>query len=90
MQLECMQREARTKHEQDKNATAVLRSELHDLRSQFEESLKSHEHAKRSLIEQRRFLMQDGRNGWEMKGLFGLDRIGHHGSSANVRGLCPN
>ncbi|KAI9542518.1 hypothetical protein NQZ68_019200 [Dissostichus eleginoides] len=52
MKLECMQREARNKHEQDKNATAVLRSELHDLRSQFEESLNSHENAKKSLIEQ--------------------------------------
>ncbi|KAI4829341.1 hypothetical protein KUCAC02_023387 [Chaenocephalus aceratus] len=58
MKLECMQREARTKHEQDKNATAVLRSELHDLRSQFEESLKSHENAKRSLIEQVKELYQ--------------------------------
>ncbi|KAF3835741.1 hypothetical protein F7725_028299 [Dissostichus mawsoni] len=58
MKLECMQREARNKHEQDKNATAVLRSELHDLRSQFEESLNSHENAKRSLIEQVKELYQ--------------------------------
>ncbi|KAK1896509.1 Rootletin [Dissostichus eleginoides] len=58
MKLECMQREARNKHEQDKNATAVLRSELHDLRSQFEESLNSHENAKKSLIEQVKELYQ--------------------------------
>ncbi|XP_063747285.1 rootletin [Eleginops maclovinus] len=58
MELECMQREARSKHEQDKNATAVLQSELHDLRSQFEESLNAHENAKKSLIEQVKELYQ--------------------------------
>ncbi|XP_034091518.1 rootletin isoform X3 [Gymnodraco acuticeps] len=66
MKLECMQREARNKHEQDKNATAVLRSELHDLRSQFEESLNSHENAKRSLIEQLeglRWQLQEAKDG---------------------------
>lgn len=40
------------------NAMAVLQSELHDLRTQFEESLNSHENVKRSLTEQVRELNQ--------------------------------
>ncbi|XP_032382850.1 rootletin [Etheostoma spectabile] len=58
MELECVQREALSKQEQDKNAKAVLQSELQDLQTQFEESLNSHEHAKKSLIEQVRELNQ--------------------------------
>lgn len=91
MELERMQREALSKHEQDKvnygrvtlapvtflvlymtyitqltdfctsmfqDAMAVLQSELHDLRTQFEESLNSHENVKKSLTEQVRELNQ--------------------------------
>ncbi|XP_034387086.1 rootletin [Cyclopterus lumpus] len=58
MELECMQREALSKQEQEKNVAAVLQSELQDLQTQFEESLNSHENAKKSLIEQVRELNQ--------------------------------
>ncbi|XP_034736357.1 rootletin [Etheostoma cragini] len=58
MELECVQREALSKQEQDKNAKAVLQSELQDLQTQFEESLNSHEDAKKSLMEQVRELNQ--------------------------------
>ncbi|XP_068447240.1 rootletin isoform X3 [Clinocottus analis] len=57
-ELECMQREALSKQEQEKKATAILQSELQDLKTQFEESLNSHENTKKSLIEQVRELNQ--------------------------------
>lgn len=40
------------------NAMAALQSELQDLRTQFEESLNSHENTKKSLTEQVRELNQ--------------------------------
>ncbi|AWP11438.1 putative rootletin-like [Scophthalmus maximus] len=58
MELERTKREAHSKHEQDKNTTAVLQSELKDLRAQFEESLNSHENSEKSLTEQVRELHQ--------------------------------
>ncbi|XP_010765111.1 rootletin-like, partial [Notothenia coriiceps] len=67
--LECMQREARNKHEQNKNATAVHWSELHDLRSQFEESLNSHENAKSSLSERKELYQLREHTQQELEGL---------------------
>ncbi|XP_034438966.1 rootletin isoform X1 [Hippoglossus hippoglossus] len=58
MELEHTKREAHSKHEQDKNVMSVLQSELKDLRTQFEESLNSHENGKKSLTEQVRELNQ--------------------------------
>ncbi|KAM9762981.1 uncharacterized protein crocc2 [Menidia menidia] len=58
MEIERMQRMALSKQGQDENAIAVLKSELQNMQTQFEESLITHRNANDSLMEQVRELNQ--------------------------------
>ncbi|KAM8874513.1 uncharacterized protein crocc2 isoform 2-T2 [Spinachia spinachia] len=84
MELECVQREALSKTQRERNATAVLQSELQNLQSQFEESLNSHEDTKKSLIEQVRELNQQREH--TQQELEGLRRQLHEAEDGLIKG----